>query len=214
MRKLFAAVAAVVLLALAPGAGSAQNLVGLKVGPVFSELDRGLATSQKDGLVGYGGVFFAQFGNAPLGLQASLHSTQKGAKFDDPLGSEDGKLRLSYIGVAVTPILRMKSGPYVYAGPGIALESKCESEVHEGTTTVSNDCNNRGSVVFQRRKFDVSASAGAGYLYKIGRRSILLEASYERGFTNINKDSGADFAKNRAFAVYLGYVTQPSKRKP
>lgn len=211
MRKWFAAAAMAVAL-LAPAEASAQANIGLKFGAAFSHLQRGVATEEKGGLVGYSGQFVLQFGDNALGWQLGFASTQKGAKFDDPNNTADGKLKISYIEMPVTVVLKAKKGPYAYAGPSIAVESKCESETQEATGKVANGCNNQGTTVFERRKFDLSATAGVGFRQQVGRRSILLEAAYTYGFTNINKTSDTDFAKNRSLAVYVGFITKPIKK--
>jgi len=210
------AVIAVIVVCARPA--TAQTIIGVKFGPVFSKLSRGIPESERAGLIGYGGGTFASFkSSAPIGIQIGLFSSQKGAKVDDPASDTDGKLKLGYIELPVSVRIGTKrGGPYVYGGPQVAIESKCETENTNGTVRVSNNCNNQGSTVFRRRKIEFSAVAGAGYRYVLGatgRRNILLEVSRTWGLTNINKDSDVAFVKNRSFSVYLGLATPPAKLK-
>jgi len=211
-----AAALAVIVACACPA--SAQTLIGMKLGPVFSKFSTGAPAAERDGLVGFavGGVVSLNSA-APIGIQIGLLNSQKGAKVDDLASDTDGKLKLSYIDVPVSVRIGTKrGGPYVYGGPQIGVESKCETENTNGTVRVTNDCNNQGSTVFRRRKLEFSGVAGAGYRYvmgKTGARNIILEVSQTWGLTNINKESDDLFIKNRAFTVYLGYATLPVKHK-
>lgn len=201
---------------------SAQS-IGVKAGGSFSRFEIKSAPTQDpndlvrnenvDRLAAFGGSLFMQLGRGPIVLQPELMLFAKGARFKDPTTADnDVKLKLNYLEVPVEVLVRTKLGPYAFAGPSIAFEMNCLSEVKQGPLTVSSRCTSTNAPVESRRRFDFNVHAGAGYQYRFGRHIIMLEARQMWGLRDIDNDPN-DEVRNSSFAILLGYTSAPGARR-
>lgn len=201
----------------------AAQTIGVKAGGSFSTFDRKLAASldpndlrRTDELSRFssiGGSVFLELTRGMFTLQPELMILAKGAKFGDPTATEDDvKLKLNYLEVPVSLLVRLPKGPYIFGGPSIAYEMSCLSQVKQGIVKISSRCNEQNAPVPDRRKLDYGVHVGAGFRYQIGRRILMLEARELWGLRDIDNDPASEF-RNRSFAVMLGYTSAPGARR-
>lgn len=170
---------------------------GVIVGVNFANLEVTPADTQtfdrRTGLVG--GVFV----NMPLGSSFSIQPeflySQKGAKFKD--GSAEATVEIDYLDIPVLARITAggTSGLVLFAGPSFGYKLRAHSKITLAGDTEDQDITN------DVESFDWGIIAGGG----IQSTKYLLDARYQWGRTNINKDEfDASEVKNRVFSIVLG----------
>ena len=89
------------------------------------------------------------------------------------------------------------------AGPTFSFETRCSGAAQEGSTLPS-ACRDDGAIAGNRQKFDLGAALVAGVDFGLGPGSMILEARYTHGFSDIAK-SATEEIYNRMFGIFAGY---------
>ena len=186
------------LVAVAAVPASAQS-IGFKIGPTFSKLDvEEFDDDVVDDLTSFGGGAFARFRVKGIGLQIELLAISKGYAIENALGNEDAELDITYIEIPVTALIPFGRYPYAFIGPFVAFETGCEGSLGE----LSGECDdNDGS----RNTTDWGVTAGGGVHIPAGPGSILVEARYTHGFSNLNNVEDEGSINTRYWGIFAGY---------
>lgn len=215
MRYLLALLTIACLAALIPAGAWAQEItVGGKGGLNISNLsvdapddpDFGF-DSQTDFLVGG----FVQFSlGQSFAVQPEVFYSQRGAKSknDDPAI----KLNLNYIEIPLLLMARLTSReapmyPFLYAGPQVSFETRCQVTGEEDGVSVGFDCDAPeldGGLETAKTDFGLVFGGGLEILYS--RLTIQLDARYRLGLTNLNASENASevSVKSRGWSFMLG----------
>lgn len=199
--------AAVLGLGMATAPAAAQT-IGFKVGPTFSKADSN--EGGEEAIESLGGGGFIRFGFAGLALQLEVLALTKGAAatFVDDGGTElEGQFKMDYIEIPLTAMFRLPVGPYLFAGPAVAIETGCDVELSFDDSTFETGCDSPDAE-FPRKKTDFSLVGGAGFEFPVGPGRILVEGRYIYGLNNIaddDADPSAEF-KHRTWAVFAGFA--------
>ena len=212
MRYLLALLTIACLVALTPADAGAQEItVGGKGGLNISNLsvddpDFGF-DSQTDFLVGG----FVQFGLGEFfAVQPEVFYSQRGAKAqnEDPAI----KLNLNYIEVPLLLMARLTSReaplyPFLYAGPQVSFETRCQVTGELDGVSASFDCDAPeldGGLETAKTDFGLVFGGGLEILYS--RLTIQLDARYRLGLTNLNaaEDASEVSVKSRGWSFMLG----------
>lgn len=186
----FAAIVALPSIALAQSPAT----IGVKAGVNFAKLKFDEDDSDNDSaknLVGaVAGVFVSKAITNNVGIRAEGLYSQKGSKFEE--GSEDGKIKLTYIDVPVLLTVGPSSSGTarfnVFTGPQLSF--KTNAELESGGVSVDFD--------------DEVKSTDFGWVLGVGVESgrFSADARYTMGLSNIAKEG--DNVKNKAFSVMVG----------
>ena len=197
-----------------PAATAAQSnpaVLGAKVGWSLSTLDTDPDGGEQDALGSLTGGGFLRFGMGRFALQPELMVVTKGAQTesDDPDVPFTGKLKLDYIEVPVLFVFPLSQGtlaPYLLGGPAFAFEIGCNIEVEGQGANLEAECEDEGDDGFgERKKFDIGAMAGGGIAFPVGPGSLLFEARYTWGLTDL-ADADATKVRNRSLGIMAGYA--------
>lgn len=215
-RTAIAAVAAFVLLGTSDISG---QTIGFKVGASFADWkveDEDVDIST-DAVTSFMGGGFIRFGLGRLGFQPELLVVTRGTEFG-PEGDDFfdvGRIKVDYIEVPVLLVLPLTSGvgvaPYIMGGPSFAFEIGCKLEAETGGTEFSEDCDEGGNDIFDRKSIDIGLTAGAGIEFPLGPGALLVEGRYNFGLSNIY-DGESVSIKSRTPAVLAGYSIPLSVR--
>lgn len=202
-------------IALVPAGAGAQDItLGLKGGFNVSNLsvdapddpDFGF-DSQTDFLAGA----FLQFGLGEyFAVQPEVLYSQRGAKAQ---GADPAlKLNLNYFEIPLLLMARLTSReapmyPFLYAGPQVSFETRCQVTGEEGGVSVSFDCDAPeldGGLETTKTDFGLVFGGGLEILYS--KLTIQLDARYNLGLTNLNgaEDSAEVSVKSRGWSFMLG----------
>lgn len=183
-------------LAAAPAAAEAQSGFGIVGGvnfATFSGDDAGDA-GHRTGLL-LGGFAAIPLGNV-LTFRPEVVYTQKGATFETA-GVEQG-LQLDYIEVPI--LLRIGvpvgMGLHALAGPTMAFELSCSSDLEGGGVDVSGDCGDDED----RKSFLVGFQAGAGVDLPLGATVLSLDGRYTFDLESFLDEAAGDLS-NRVWSV-------------
>jgi hypothetical protein len=215
MRYLIALLTIACLAGLLPaGAGAQDVTLGVKGGLNISNLsvdapddpDFGF-DSQTDFLVGG----FVQFSLGQFfAVQPEVFYSQRGAKAqnEDPAV----KLNLNYIEIPLLLMARLTSReapmyPFLYAGPQVSFETRCQVTGEAGGVSASFDCDAPeldGGL--ETVKTDFGLVFGGGFEILYSRLTIQLDARYNLGLTNLNaaEDASEVSVKSRGWSFMLG----------
>lgn len=188
----------------AAGPLAAQASIGLKAGLTASTLSGDDADGAKTRTGVSGGIFV----NLPLSPNFSIQPEalymSKGADFDAFDNDEVGSVKLQYIEVPILLKYAFGAGPLrpsLFAGPSIAFKTSCEIEFEGLGSFDCEDDVDVGAV----KSTDFGAVAGLGLEYDMGGMSLLADARYGFGLTNID-DTGSDSdVKNRGWTFLAGF---------
>lgn len=163
--------------------------VGIKAGPLFSNINSDVISSPLDTRTGWiGGLFFG--GNRPgiVGVGADVLYARK------KVGTPAGDLTFDYLEVPV--YLRVNAGTRslngfnVYGLVGPAFDFRLKGKL-----------NFEDSPADQMQEIDVGVTAGAG----IEITRFIVEGRYTQGFRNLGKDlTQNDKITTKSFAVMFG----------
>lgn len=206
MRRLTRLAAIVAVGALA-GQASAQD-TGMRMGVIgglnFSSVSGEDFEDLDDIRTGFDIGVLLQF---PLGMvltfQPELHYSSRGTAGDD-LGIEiDGNsvyLDIPLLLRAGT-VLGEGMGLSLLAGPYVGIPISCTIEASDGTDTVEDDCNVFDPELELATEFGVVV--GGGLMVDLGRASLLVDARYQLGLTDVftNEDG-----MNRNIQLLAGFA--------
>ena len=209
MRSFVRTALAIVLLAMIPGAVSAQAEVGIRGGVNFATLDSndpGDDVSSRTAL--NVGAFVTIPVSSVFGIEIGVGFSEKGAE-NDEVG-----LSATDIGYLQIPVLAKISiptpgsvGVYFRGGPTIGIRTNCEVSVVEAGASETIDCDTTsGPSGSEVKSVDIGVLVGAGLDFSVApKTSLLIELQYDLGLSNI-VDSGFDGVelKNRAFSILAG----------
>jgi hypothetical protein len=185
--------------ALGADAGHAQT-IGFKLGATSSTLsatDAAFSSGSITGFIGGGHIRFGLGGR--IGLQAELLSVTRGGNLTGP-GTASREVRFEYVEIPVLVHIPLTLGafaPYLFGGPGIALEVRCRYTPAGGSST---DCTDNQP--FDRSSTDFGLTAGGGIAIGMGPGAVLLEGRYTFGMSDVFTTPGA---RNRSGAIMAGY---------
>jgi len=185
----------------------AQTTLGVKGGISLSQTD--IEDADFGSRTGFLGGAFARFGlGSSLALQPELLYVQKGAT------ESDATLKLDYFEIPVLLQYRFATPgsltPVLYAGPYVAVETKCELSGSDGGATVSFACDSLEPLLgtdIDTKSLDFGAIVGGGLDFHLGSVIVGAEARYEFGFVDVNDTSDVSVT-NGGWAI-LGSVGFP-----
>ncbi len=192
---------------LAPTRANAQGATagveaGVNIANVSFDLS-GASVSLDHRTGGIGGVFFGVDGKNG-GLIVEVLYTQKGTTIGQsgPGFTASTKVKLDYVEIPVLARVNLKASDkvmvHLFVGPafGIKVKDDIVDTVTENnvTTSETNDANIKGT--------DVGIVFGG----RMDFNKFLIDARYDVGLTNVNKDTGSDEpkVKNRVFSLMFG----------
>lgn len=214
-------VAAAVLASAAGNAAAAGEIsFGAKAGIIVSSITQTPEDWEQDKAykTGFtGGVFMNYAFNERFAVQPELLYTQKGVRDNlyDGLILVDLEAHFDYLELPVLAIYtfspKSKPRPFVYGGPSFAYCIGSELEVSASIFSVGIDFSDLTHVT------DFGLVAGGGLDYPVGNGSLLLDARFHLGFTNVilsgdfeingsTHTIDEDDFKNFGFNLMLGYV--------
>lgn len=187
---------AAVALAAAPAAAEAQSGFGIVGGVNFATLsgDGAGDAGHRTGLV-LGGFAAIPLGNV-LTFRPEVVYTQKGATYE--LAGVERGLQLDYIEIPI--LLRIGvpvgMGLHALAGPTMAFELSCSSEVEGGGVDLSGDCDDDE----ERKSFLVGGQVGAGVDLPLGATVLSLDGRYTFDLESFPENE-ADERSHRVWSV-------------
>ena len=205
MRRMPAAVLALLVVPILPRPAHAQTVFGVKAGMVSSDFKLKSGTDGEDLQKKRTGMAVAGFlrfgGNVALQLEANY--TDKGAKADDGIG-DVATIKLKYLEAAALLRVAMagKVSPYLYGGAGAGNEMSCKASGTYQGTAFDVDCDTAGEQS-DRRKMDILGIGGAGIQFMAGSLTLLVEGRYALGLRSLSKNADTD-AKSRALTFMAG----------
>lgn len=186
-------------------AAQSNSLIGVKAGINSSTIsfsdDDDLDPMSASGFVG---GLFAQIGLGDMfAIQPEGLFSSKGFKAD--IDDEGAQLRVNYIEIPVLLMARFGEAggvrPNVFVGPVLSFESKCELEA-TGSVAFKSDCADVPDEPIETKSTDFGATFGAGIVVPVGGFSLVADARYTLGLTDLTDDD--DSAKNRAWSFMGG----------
>ena len=184
----------------------AQTTIGVKGGVNIASVDTNVPdisdlAESKTGFVGGG---FATFGLGSLfALQPELLYSQKGFKAEE--SGQSAELGLNYFEIPVLAVVKLSTtlSPHLYAGPVLSIESKCKVTFEGETET----CEEAREGAPRTKGADSGLMFGGGIAFQFGPGSLLLDAMYYHGLTDISENSDEiDSIKTRTFYLSAGYM--------
>lgn len=182
----------------------AQTTLGVKGGINIANVDTNIPdisdlAESKTGFVGGG---FATFGLGSLfALQPELLYSQKGFKAEE--GGQTAELGLNYFEIPVLLKAQFKLAmlrPAIYAGPVLSFETGCTFSF-DGA---SEDCD-AGEDFTNRKKNEWGAVFGANLDFFLGSLTLILDARYQLGLTNLaDVPEDDDEVKNNVWQIMAG----------
>ena len=168
---------------------------GVNLGDISSDDD--IETDMRKGFVG-GGFWGMGIGES-FGVQIEGLYIQKGAK--GQVAGEDVTAKIDYIEFPVLFVAKFPAsdtvGFNVFGGPTFGFNTKSELEGETDTLDLGDDT----------KSFEFGAAIGAGLEFMMTSFSIVVDARYGLGATEIyDEDTGGD--KNRGIAI-MGGVSFP-----
>lgn len=201
---------------------SAQMDIGFRAGASIADVSLdtegvGPDLSTTTGFVG--GVFLDIPLTSNLYFQPGLGFAQKGAEVSDDFEGEEVTFGVNLDYIEVPLLLKYafptsgSLGVHVYGGPALSFETTCEFSFESDEFGADVACDAEGSdLELTTKSFDLGAMFGGGIAFPVGRASILVDAFYNLGLTNIDDNAeGDDSLKNRAIYI-TGGVSIPLGR--
>lgn len=213
--------------------------VGTRVGPTFTTFGGDAEWESKTGIMLSG--FFIYSLSEQLAVYPELSYVRKGAGSTERPSGQDpvtGLLfeqtleftnDLDYVELQVPiavmiPARRTAVRARVYAGPSVALEVKCRSDLSAAvqsfsptgtplarvSTSTSGGCEDEigrlgGPLFTATKRLDFGLIFGAGVDVGVGRGALTGDLRYDFGLADIQDGTGGTI-RNRAFEVLFGYV--------
>jgi len=163
-------------------------------GSLFAE-DVGTRTAYHFGILGQVDI------SSWFALQTEIWYTNKG--FSE--GNGDVALDINYFEIPVLAVVKLSTtlSPHLYAGPVLSIESKCKVTFEGETET----CEEAREGAPRTKGADSGLMFGGGIAFQFGPGSLLLDAMYYHGLTDISENSDEiDSIKTRTFYLSAGYM--------
>ncbi len=196
MKKVFLAIAAVVLSATTAMAQSEAGSVYIKpmVGGTLTTLTKVDDSKMKLGFVG-GAEFGYQVSNE-FAVTAGVLASMQGCKFKDDVYEKDRSTTLTYLNIPILANYYIVPGLAIKAGiqPGFMLSHK--TKWTDTDTGVDMDITSKDGL----KKFDFSIPLGLSYEIS----DFVIDARYNLGLTKISK-SDINKSKNSVIMLTVGY---------
>ncbi len=197
---------AIVLLAMIPGAVSAQAELGVRAGLNVASLNSTGNEEVSSRTTVNVGAFLTIPVSSVFGIQIVASFSEKGA--DRGAGGASATVDIGYLQIPVLAKISLptpgKVGVHFLVGPTFGIRTNCTS-MDEGGQSI--DCDDSsgpsGDVV---KSTDIGVLVGAGLDISVApKTSLLVELQYEYGLSDI-VDSGVNGTelKNRAFSILAG----------
>ncbi|NIN10003.1 MAG: outer membrane beta-barrel protein [Gemmatimonadales bacterium] len=239
MNKRVAVSVAALLFAASVHTGFSQGPgVGARVGPTFSTFGGDAESGSKTGFIVSG--YFIYSISERVSVYPELSYVRKGGTSSGRVLSQDPvrgffieetserTTGLDYLELQVPitmmiPARRTAVSARLYAGPSVAVELKCRTELNltartfsptgptldVTSTTESGSCESEsqtgGPLFTSTKRLDFGLVLGAGMDVGIGRGAITGDLRYDFGLADIQDGTGGSI-KNRAFEILLGYA--------
>ena len=208
------------LVALTGGVVRAGEIsYGAKVGVIMANLTQTPAEweQEQEYKAGFmGGVFLNYAFNEHFSLQPELLYTQKGVRDNlyDGFISIDLTASFDYVELPVLAIYTfLEEGgfrPFIYGGPNVSFTVSSELELSASILSTTVDFSSLTHVT------DFGLVAGGGVEYPFGKGTLLMDARFQIGFTNVilsgdfeidgsTQTIDEDDFKNYGFAILFGY---------
>ena len=196
MKKVFLAIAAVVLSATTAMAQSEAGSVYIKpmVGGTLTTLTKVDDSKMKLGFVG-GAEFGYQVSNE-FAVTSGVLASMQGCKFKDDVYEKDRSTTLTYLNIPILANYYIVPGLAIKAGiqPGFMLSHK--TKWTDTDTGVDMDITSKDGL----KKFDFSIPLGLSYEIS----DFVIDARYNLGLTKISK-SDINKSKNSVIMLTVGY---------
>jgi hypothetical protein len=198
---------ALVVAGLAGGASARTMYAGVEGGASRSDLvgnDAPKNTTMRTAFLG--GGFVGCDLNGRFGIRAEVLYTQGGVKSGDITTKDSdvhqGNANIDYVDVPVLLDAKFKAGDRmgfdVLAGPSFNFNTKSEVITEDGLDNRSD----------QTQNFEFGAVVGAGLRYRLSSLSIIANARYAAGVTNVYQDSAGRAygpeVRNRSVGIMAG----------
>jgi len=201
--RIYFAVALVLMSSVSAMAIEISGL-GVKAGANFSSFSGpDVEQEWKNRMALVGGVFFTLKLNDLLAIQPEILYSQKGPKWDAPLGGVAfvGTVNLDYLEIPVLVKILIPVGanaairPNLFAGPYLGLKMSARLKGTWGATTIDRTMD-------QIKSTDLGYVLGVGSDFVVGKGKITLDVRYGMSFSTIATDSTM---KNQTISAMIGY---------
>jgi len=213
-------VAAIAVLVAAGGTAVAGELsFGAKAGLIFADITETPRewAQEKSSKTGFTGGVFANYAfDEHFSIQPELLYTQRGVvdKLYEGIVSVDLAASFDYVELPVLLKYAFPLGdsfkPFIIAGPCVAFTLSSELELSASVLSATVDFSSLTHVT------DFLLVAGAGFDVPVGKGSLVFDARFTRGFTNVilsgdfeingsTRTIEEDDFKNYGFSFTLGY---------
>jgi hypothetical protein len=195
MKKLFVLAAALCITTAA--FSQAQFSIGIKAGPNFANIDTESSLgSNYDNRTGFHGGAFALLKFTKIGIQPEILFSQQGSKF--VYNNKDVEANYNYFNIPVIVKLYTVAGINLQVGPQFGFVAGGEQKATDRATGVESTEEAKDVL----KGSDISAALGVGWDLPFG---LSLDARYNLGLSDVNKNSGAESIKNQVWQVSVGY---------
>jgi hypothetical protein len=201
MKRIIGLMGVVAFGVLATSADAKTMYAGVKGGVNIASLS-GDGTDGLDSRNGFlGGVYYGVDFSADFGARIEGLYAMKGAEGELVIPGDDHEhetvLKLDYVEFPVLFVANFPVGEKValnvMAGPTFAFNINAEADVHDETEDLS-------EVI---ESFEFGAAIGGGMKYKLSSMSIVLDARYSLGASNLAAVGDADL-KTRGIGIMAG----------
>jgi len=201
--RIYFAVALVLMSSVSAMAIEISGL-GVKAGANFSSFSGpDVEQEWKNRMALVGGVFFTLKLNDLLAIQPEILYSQKGPKWDAPLGGDAfvGTVNLDYLEIPVLVKILIPVGansrirPNLFAGPYMGFKMSARLKGTWGATTIDRTMD-------QIKSTDLGYVLGVGSDFVVGTGKITLDVRYGMSFSTIATDSTM---KNQTISAMIGY---------
>ncbi len=209
MRSFVKIALATALVAMLPGAVSAQAELGIRGGLNFATFGGDDADDADSRTALNVGGFVTLPVSSVFGIQIGAGFTSKGAE-----ETEDGttvSFKLSYIEIPVLAKISVPStgnvGLHFLAGPAISFRTSCSLDAEGGGVSLSIDCDDTSifGEAIEVKKTDLGVMVGAGLDFSIApNTSLLVDLMYNYGLSSLDDSGDDDDVKNRVFSIFAG----------
>jgi hypothetical protein len=200
-------------------AAAGEITYGAKVGVIVSNITQTPKEWEQEKLykAGFtGGAFLNYAFNEHFSLQPELLYTQKGVRDNLYYGfiSIDLTASFDYVELPVLAIYSFTEmrgfRPFLYGGPNVSFTISSELELSASVLSGAIDFSSLTHVT------DFGLVAGGGFEYPFGKGNLVVDARFQRGFTNVilsgdfeidgdTQTIDEDDFKNYGFAFMVGY---------
>lgn len=187
------------LVAFAADAGAAAKWsAGVKGGVALGDVSGDSITVDTSMRTGFaGGAFVSAKFTDQFGARLEGLYVQKGAEADDPSSGDKITLKYDYIEFPLLFVAHLPAGESfcfdIFAGPTFGFNVKAEAKDADAAAAVD--------IKDFTESFEFGAAVGVGGEYALSSLSIIGDARYSLGATDVDKDGGF---KTRTIEIMLG----------